>query len=196
MTSRTRLAGFLLIASSLGLWLPPARALDNTSSAEPAPPAKFVAPGLGDPGQLVEVSIESGRAVDGVFTLDGQDARQQLVVTGKYSTGQLRDLTSSISYTSEPAGVVNVESTGHVIPLADGTATITAKSDAGPVGTIRASVIHYGNDPAGELPEPNRADLHQARLQQRRLPRQGQRPERLQAVAAWVLSRPKTSSTW
>ncbi len=157
MTSRTRLAGFLLIASSLGPWLSAANALANTPSADAQPadgaaPAKFVAPGLGDPGQLVEVSIESGRAVDGAFTLDGQDARQQLVVTGKYSTGQLRDLTTTISFTSEPAGVVNVESTGHVIPLADGTATITAKSPAGPAGTIRVSVIHYGNDPAVNFP--------------------------------------------
>ena len=59
--------------------------------AAAADAAKPQTPGLGDPGQLVEVQIESGRTVDGAFALDGQDARSQLVVTGKYSSGQLRD---------------------------------------------------------------------------------------------------------
>src|SRR5262245_28563872 len=76
-----------------------------------------VTPGLGDPGQLVEVQIESGRTVDGAFKLDGQDARQQLVVTGKYSTGQLRDLTSTVTFDVAPAGIVSVDKTGLVVPL-------------------------------------------------------------------------------
>ncbi len=68
----------------------------------PDPAAKLPTPGLGDPGQLNEVAVESGRNVDGGFSLDGQDARQQLVVTGKYSTGQLRDLTSKVTYEVAP----------------------------------------------------------------------------------------------
>ncbi|MEX0977385.1 MAG: DUF1549 domain-containing protein, partial [Pirellulales bacterium] len=109
------------------------------------PPA---APGLGDPGQLTEVTIDSGRTVEGGFTLDGQDARQQLVVTGKYSTGQLRDLSSKVTYEVAPAGIVEVKPSGFMIPQADGTATITAKTAEGPSGSILVSVIHFAHDPA------------------------------------------------
>ena len=50
------------------------------ADAAPEAPATAAAaapktPGLGDPGQLVEVQVDSGRAVDGAFTLDGQPAR-------------------------------------------------------------------------------------------------------------------------
>ena len=109
-------------------------------------------PGLGDPGQLTEVLVDSGRTLEGVFTLDGQDARQQLVVTGKYATGQLRDLTSAATYEVAPEGVVTVEKSGLVIPRSDGTATITAKTAQGPPGTIKVTVIHFGNDPSVNFP--------------------------------------------
>ena len=37
-------------------------------------------------GTLETVSIETGRAVDGVVTLAGRDASQQLLISGKYSS--------------------------------------------------------------------------------------------------------------
>jgi len=112
----------------------------------------FKPPGLGDPGELREVSIECGRAVEGGFELKGQDARQQLVVTGSYATGQQRDLTSKVTYATEPAGVVEVSPSGYVVPAGDGTTTITATSEAGPVGTIKVTVSQYGNDPLVNFP--------------------------------------------
>jgi len=119
-------------------------------SAAPAPAAK--APGLGDPGQLLEVQIDTGRTVDGGFVLDGQDSRQQLVVSGKFSSGQLRDLTSAATYEVAPAGIVTVEKSGLVIPRADGTATITARTAQGPAGTLKVAVIHFGHDPLVNFP--------------------------------------------
>jgi hypothetical protein len=119
-------------------------------SPAPAPAPK--APGLGDPGQLLEVQIDTGRTVDGGFVLDGQDSRQQLVVSGKFSSGQLRDLTSAATYEVAPAGIVTVEKSGLVIPRADGTATITARTAQGPAGTLKVAVIHFGHDPLVNFP--------------------------------------------
>ena len=127
-----------------------ANALAATASATDAKPLK--APGLGDPGQLAEVVIDSGRNVDGGFKLDGQDARGQLVVSGNYSSGQVRDLTGSVSYEVAPEGIVTVEKSGLVIPRGDGAATITAKSAAGPAGSIKVAVEHFGNDPLVNFP--------------------------------------------
>ena len=34
-------------------------------------------PGLGDPGKLISIEVETGRSVDGLFTVSGRDAGQQ-----------------------------------------------------------------------------------------------------------------------
>lgn len=151
MTCRiTRIATVIILAALWGLFFASAaaRAADAT-----IPGAKALqTPGLGDPGQLTEVQIDSGRSVDGTFALDGQDARQQLVVTGKFSTGQLRDLTPTVTYEVAPDGIVTVDKSGLVVPRSDGTATITARSAAGPTGSIKVAVVHFGNDPSVNFP--------------------------------------------
>ncbi|REK15768.1 MAG: DUF1549 domain-containing protein [Planctomycetota bacterium] len=140
-----RLAAIVLTACCVT----PSVALANT----PDPQAKVPeAPGLGDPGSLTEMTIDSIRDADGRFTLDGQDARGQLVVTGKYDSGQLRDLTSKVTYSVEPQGVVRTTDSGYVIPESDGTATITAASEAGPTTTVEVTGKNYGNDPAVNFP--------------------------------------------
>jgi len=146
MTSRiARLAAIILSVWSMSAPLAPA----NTPDTQ----AKLPTPGLGDPGQLTEVSIESGRGGEGsAFQLDGQDARQQLVVTGKYNSGQLRDLTGKVNYVATPEGIVTVKPSGYVIPQADGVATITAHSAEGPAGSVQVTVAHFGNDPLVNFP--------------------------------------------
>lgn len=101
----------------------------NATSVEP--------PGLGDPGQLQAVSIETGRAIDGVVTLAGRDASQQLLVSGKYSSGQIRNLNATATYRVHPTGIVNVDRTGWVTTVGEGEATIEAEVPGG----MRASVI-------------------------------------------------------
>lgn len=86
--------------------------------AEPAKPK-----GLGDPGQLSALKIEpttEGKPI----VLRSRDARQQVYVTGSYSSGQLRDHTRKVQYSAEPAGIVNVDATGLVTPIKDGDATL------------------------------------------------------------------------
>ncbi len=103
-------------------------------------------PGLGDPGALQSITLETGRTLDGVFTLAGRDASQQLVVTGHYDTGQQRDLTSAVSYQASPEGVVRVAATGHVTPMSEGEAVIHVVSDAGLDADIRVLVTNIEQD--------------------------------------------------
>lgn len=122
-----------------------AHAADEVDVNTPAPAPK-VSPGLGDPGQLERITVEFGQAASDGFTLAGRDARQQLVVTGHYSSGQLRDLTHKVSYQVEPPGIVEVDATGLVTPLAEGKATITAKQADGPTASTAATVSRFVQD--------------------------------------------------
>lgn len=101
--------------------------------------------GLGDPGTLQSIRLEPN--VDGKgFAIRGRDARQQLFVTGVYSSGQLRDFTATAKYSAEPAGVVEIDATGMVTPVTDGTVTIHAKTDAGLDATIQTTVTGFKNE--------------------------------------------------
>lgn len=62
----------------------------------------------------------------GQFTLTGPRARQQLVVVGQVSAEDPRDFTAEAALESSNPAVVRIEG-GKAIPVADGTATITAK---------------------------------------------------------------------
>ena len=96
--------------------------LSLASSAPAAPPK-----GLGDPGQLVQLKLEPNIDSKGIL-LRGRDGRQQLFATGIYSSGQFRDHTRQAQYTVEPAGIVQVDATGHMTPLQDGRAVVKAIS--------------------------------------------------------------------
>ena len=80
--------------------------------------------GRGDPGVLQSLSIETGRTQGTTITLAGQDAAQQLVVTGRYASGQLRDLTPTVKYTVTPPGIVAVDGTGYLTALTEGQAEL------------------------------------------------------------------------
>lgn len=112
-----------------------------SASAEDVVKAK----GLGDPGTLQSLRIEPNPDGKG-FAIRGRDARQQLYVTGVYSSGQLRDITSTAKYSAEPAGIVEIDATGMVTPVADGTVAIHARNEAGMVATVTTTVTGFQND--------------------------------------------------
>lgn len=89
----------------------------SVSTAAPEPK------GLGDPGVLDALKVE---AEDGMLTIRGRDARQQLIVTGQYSSGQLRDHTHTVKFSVAPEGIVQIAEDGLVTPLKDGDATVKA----------------------------------------------------------------------
>jgi hypothetical protein len=83
------------------------------------------------------------------LVLGSQDARQQLLVT---ADGQ-KDVTRSVNWSSEPTGVVTVDRTGRVSPVADGTAKIVARDEQGRTAVFPVTVtnaaqpapIHFAN---------------------------------------------------
>src|SRR5688572_4336670 len=81
------------------------------------------------------LSIETGRAKNGAITLAGRDAVQQLVVTGKYASGQLCDLTRDVKFAANPVGIVQVDSAGLIAPLKEGQAAVVVSS-----GSVSASI--------------------------------------------------------
>lgn len=104
------------------------------------------APGLGDPGKLTAVEITAGIPTEEGAVLRGRDARLQLIVTGKFESGQSRDYTRDVTYKIEPKDVVNVDETGMVTPITNGDATITATSKEGVVGKVTLKVTHCGQE--------------------------------------------------
>ena len=104
--------------------------------------SELVAPGLGDPGDLVKISIDTGRTVEGKVLISGRDAGQQLLINGEYSSGQSRDLTRDVDYTITPDGIVRVDETGYLSPVAEGNATIHVKAATGQDATVQVTVTN------------------------------------------------------
>jgi Protein of unknown function (DUF1549)/Protein of unknown function (DUF1553) len=132
-----------------------------TASAVAAPAAQQPAPGQPAPGQvgpgqagtqeagtLVELSVVAGSGAP----LRGRDAQRQLVVTGKFSSGQARDVTREIAYTTSPPGILAVDSTGLVTPMADGKATVHCVAAGAPPANLELTVTNYVDDPPINFP--------------------------------------------
>jgi hypothetical protein len=105
--------------------------------------------GLGEAGALTTLKIEPNIKEKGV-TIRGRDSRQQVFVTGTYSSGQLHDHTRKVAYSSQPEGIVKIDAAnGMITPLADGTTTVTAKDTASGLAANLAVIV---TDMAGDLP--------------------------------------------
>ena len=100
-----------------------------------------------DLGPVSELRIDPNLDGSG-FVLRGQDARQQLIVSGEHESGLLSDQTRNVTYSSAPEGVVSVDETGLVTPLADGQTIVTATTDDGKAAQIPIQV----NDFAAQTP--------------------------------------------
>ncbi|MBI2826415.1 MAG: DUF1549 domain-containing protein [Planctomycetia bacterium] len=101
-----------------------------------------------DPSPLASLVFETGQA--GV--LRGRDAQRQLVVTGKFAAGPPRDLTRQVTYQADPAGIVTIDSTGLVTPLADGRAVVTAVGSGEVRASTEVTVEHFVDDPQVNFP--------------------------------------------
>ncbi|MBX3443372.1 MAG: DUF1553 domain-containing protein [Planctomyces sp.] len=83
----------------------------------------------------------------GKLSLRGRDARVQLLVTGEAAGGRLLDVTDRAQWTAEPEGIVRIDETGLMTPLADGVTTITAAA-AGNASRVEVQV----SDVATQVP--------------------------------------------
>src|SRR4051812_48605326 len=79
----------------------------------------------------VRLAIEApGLGTDGLL-LKGSEARRQVLVTATDATGAIRDLTSKATFEVSPPGIIRVEKSGLLIPLADGQTTLQVKDAKG-----------------------------------------------------------------
>ncbi len=94
---------------------------------------------IGDPGTLESLTIGPDLGT-GSITIRGRHARQQLIVTGVHSSGQLRDLTHQVTYVTNPSHIVSVDETGLITPLDDGEALVRAIGPGNLVAEIQVRV--------------------------------------------------------
>jgi Protein of unknown function (DUF1549)/Protein of unknown function (DUF1553) len=130
MNSR-RLALVAALVALAGVWSLSSRAAPAAKVDQPAPKT---------------ITVETGRAKNGAFTLAGRDAWQQILVTGQYSGGPVRDLTRAVTYQAAPADVVKIEPGGLVRPVKEGKATITVKAPGGVTGKVDVVVSNIAED--------------------------------------------------
>lgn len=102
------------------------------------------APGLGPVGALQAIEFE--KTIEPV--MHGPGSRRQLLVTGRFSSGQLHDLSKKVAYAVAPAGVLAVDGDGFVKPVAEGKATITARAASGQTTTLEFTVDEFGREKA------------------------------------------------
>ncbi len=136
----------LLSLGALCVATPARLTAGDVDTATPAPTATAPSEDLGPLSALV---VEPGKPGESSFTLRGADARRQLLVTGTFASGQVRDLTDKTTYRAEPAGIVAVDSTGLVTPIADGAASILVTANAG--GEVREAKIDVQVEQFGHL---------------------------------------------
>jgi len=73
---------------------------------------------------------------DKAIEIRGPHARQQLLVTGRSTTGELTDQTRDVVYTTEPANIIEINADGKMSPLRDGLVSVTASSTGGLKSTL------------------------------------------------------------
>ena len=89
--------------------------------------------GLGHPGHLQSLAIDGTTsdktpASHGTIYLEGPDATRQLLVTGHYSSEQVRDLSRDVEYRATPDDIVALSDSGWITPLREGTTTVRVTS--------------------------------------------------------------------
>jgi hypothetical protein len=76
------------------------------------------------------------------ITLTGPRARQQVIVTGRYPDGSLRDLTALCELTWDAKGLIDVEEGGYLVPRKNGVATLAVQA-GGLVAHVPAAVKDF-----------------------------------------------------
>ena len=95
---------------------------------------------------IASISIDTGRPAGSVAVIAGRDGAQQLLVTGLTDSGKEIDLSRVVTYAADPAGIVQVDSMGHVTPLSEGEVEVTATTENGIQATTQLKVEHYAQD--------------------------------------------------
>ena len=101
-------------------------------------------PGLGPAGNLVSIEIRTGVDSESC-TISGRDSAQQILVMGKFSSGQIHDLTRKAEFKLEPSDFATISESGYIEPTQEGTIKLTASVD-GKVTTLPITVTNIKVD--------------------------------------------------
>ena len=142
MTKHVLFCSFALAASLTTVLAAPA---PTKSSAKPAAVAV-------DKAVSLELFTQPADQTAKTLALKGADARVQLLATARHASGAESDFTGKVTYSIKPLKVVDVDKTGYLVPLGDGTATITAKSAEGLTATAAVSVENFKDTPQINFP--------------------------------------------
>ncbi|MCA9267429.1 MAG: S-layer protein, partial [Planctomycetales bacterium] len=102
------------------------------------------------PGSVVELELiadPAAHASKQPVKLTGRSQRLQLIATARYDSGVLRDVTQQANYQANPGGVVQVDSSGFVVPVGDGSVTVVA-SASGRQASVQITVERINDPPA------------------------------------------------
>ena len=101
---------------------------------------------LGADPAATALRLHAGAEGSQSLRLVGPDARRQLLATATFEGGAVRDITRDVTYEVAPAGVVQVDKAGLLSPVADGSATVTAKTAAGgPAAGLSVTVEQFAS---------------------------------------------------
>lgn len=131
MTKNTFLCSVALAAATL-----------TVAAAAPAPTKTAAKPAV-DKAVSLELFTQPADQAAKPLALKGADARVQLLATARHASGAESDYTSKVTYTIKPLKVVDVDKSGYLTPLGDGTASITAKSPEGLTATTSVSIENF-----------------------------------------------------
>jgi len=109
-------------AAAVALFLAP-MAVQGLSAADP--------PGLGPRGDLVGIEFEPG-----VERIVGKGGRRRLLVSGRFSSGQVHDLTDAVAFSVDPPHLADVAPGGELLPRGDGAVRVTARAPEGATATV------------------------------------------------------------
>ncbi|MEM7230946.1 MAG: DUF1549 domain-containing protein, partial [Planctomycetota bacterium] len=132
--------------------------LDALEPVKPLPPKKADAPvarGLGEIGALQAISIDaiSLGEKEAKPVLRGPDSRFQLIVSARHASGIETDVTRVANYSAEPEGIVLIDESGLVTPVAEGSAKVTARLESLEGGADQIATTEFSVEKL-EKPDP------------------------------------------
>ncbi|MFM8471616.1 MAG: S-layer protein, partial [Limisphaerales bacterium] len=119
----------------------------TVKTAAPAASKPAAQPAV-DKAVSLEVFTQPADQAAKPLVLQGGVARVQLLATARHASGAESDYTGKVTYTIKPLKVVDVDKSGYLSPVGDGTATITAKSPEGLTATTSITVENFKLVPA------------------------------------------------
>ena len=110
------------------------------------------------------------------ITLSGMRNRQQVVITGRYADGSIRDLTPFCDLSLEAANTAQAESGGYIVPRRDGATTLLVHA-GGRTARIPVMVKDLDRHQPISFRHEFIAALNVGGCNQARLPRHAERQE-------------------